>query len=258
MGMGEPLQNYDAVLDAVRLMTDVKVFGLSPQHVTVSTVGVHKNITRLKDDAPKVNLAVSLHAANQELRAEIVPSARAHKLPKLMAAMKDWQEATAKKILIEYCVLQGVNDRARDAVELGELLEPMDVIVNLIPWNPTDAGAGLGFRAPAKEAVKEFQRTLREGFGVFCTVRAEFGQEINGACGQLVLADRGVARPSPGGVGDIEDLGASGAARPGYPAPRSPERVEAGAEARGPTSGLARAVGAAVSGVLSRVRGGCG
>ena len=153
-------------------------------------------------------------------------------------------------------MLQGVNDRARDAVELGELLEPMDVIVNLIPWNPTDAGADLGFRAPAKEAVKEFQRTLREGFGVFCTVRAEFGQEINGACGQLVLADRGVAQPSPGGVGDIEDLiGASGvAARPGPPAPRSPKKVEAGRS----TSGLTRAVGATVSGVLSRVRGGCG
>ena len=98
---------------------------------------------------------------------------------------------------------------------------------------------------------------------MFCTVRAEFGQEINGACGQLVLADRGVAQPSPGGVGDIEDLGRRGhrgpgasgvAARPGPPAPRSPEKVEAGRS----TSGLTRAVGAAVSGVLSRVRGGCG
>ena len=150
-----------------------------------------------------------------------------------------------------------MNDRARDAVELGELLEPMDVIVNLIPWNPTDAGADLGFRAPAKEAVKEFQRTLREGFGVFCTVRAEFGQEINGACGQLVLADRGVAQPSPRGVGDIEDLGRRGhrgpgasgvAARPGPPAPRSPKKVEAGRS----TSGLTRAVGATPS--MSRSR----
>ena len=187
MGMGEPLNNYKAVLDAVRVLVDPRAFGLSPSRVTVSTVGVIPRILQMATDCPAVNLALSLHAPTQDLRVSIVPSAKAYPLPRLMHACLDWQEKTGKRLLVEYVVLAEVNDSLKCAQQVGELLDEFDVLVNLIPWNPTESGDEMGCKVPEKQQVKRFQQALVEGFDILCTVRQEFGQEVQGACGQLAL-----------------------------------------------------------------------
>ena len=187
MGMGEPLNNYKAVLDAVRVLVDPRAFGLSPSRVTVSTVGVIPRILQMATDCPAVNLALSLHAPTQDLRVSIVPSAKAYPLPRLMQACLDWQEKTGKRLLVEYVVLAEVNDSLECAQQVGELLDEFDVLVNLIPWNPTESGDEMGCKVPEKQQVKRFQQALVEGFDILCTVRQEFGQEVQGACGQLAL-----------------------------------------------------------------------
>ena len=187
MGMGEPLNNYKAVLDAVRVLVDPRAFGLSPNRVTVSTVGVIPRIIQMSTDCPAVNLALSLHAPTQDLRISIVPSAKAYPLPRLMQACLDWQEKTGKRLLVEYVVLAEVNDSLECAQQVGELLDEFDVLVNLIPWNPTESGDEMGCKVPEKQQVKRFQQALVEGFDILCTVRQEFGQEVQGACGQLAL-----------------------------------------------------------------------
>ena len=189
MGMGEPLNNYASVCESVRLMVDRKVFGLSASHITVSTVGVTNRIKSLAADLPGVNLALSLHAPNQKVRLNIVPSSRAYPVDKLVGACRDWQEATGKKVFFEYVVLGGVNDEEEHARELGKLLQSnaIEGVVNLIPWNPTEGGAMEGFKAPQDGHLAMFQKLLRENFDIRCTIRREFGQDINSACGQLVI-----------------------------------------------------------------------
>ena len=204
MGMGEPLNNYKAVLDAVKVLVDPRAFGLSPSRVTVSTVGVVPRILQMATDCPSVNLALSLHAPTQDLRVSIVPSAKAYPLPRLMQACLDWQEKTGKRLLVEYVVLADVNDSLECAQKVGELLDEFDVLVNLIPWNPTESGDETGCKVPEKQQVKKFQQALVDGFDILCTVRQEFGQEVQGACGQLALKH---GEGSVGaGVRDIEDL----------------------------------------------------
>ena len=215
MGMGEPLNNYDSVVDAIGPMTDPTAFGLAPSKVTVSTVGVVPKMRRLIVDAPGVCLALSLHAPNQALRERIVPTATAYKLPDILAALDHYLAAGGPKTsaMIEYCVLGGVNDSVECARELGHLMRDRDVIVNLIPYNPTDVP--MGHEPPTPEAVRAMYSVLtgRE-FKVFTTVRHEMGQDISGACGQLALK-KGPSRGSVvgggggsgGGTGDIEDLG---------------------------------------------------
>ena len=213
MGMGEPLNNYDSVVDAIGPMTDPTAFGLAPSKVTVSTVGVVPKMRRLIVDAPGVCLALSLHAPNQALRERIVPTATAYKLSDILAALDHYLAAGGPKTsaMIEYCVLGGVNDSVECARELGHLMRDRDVIVNLIPYNPTDVP--MGHEPPTPEAVRAMYSVLtgRE-FKVFTTVRHEMGQDISGACGQLALkkgpsCGSAVGGGSGGGTGDIEDLG---------------------------------------------------
>lgn len=187
MGMGEPLNNYKAVQQAIRMMVDTKLYGLSPSHITVSTVGVTNRIKSLAHDLPGINLALSLHAPNQELRLSIVPTSKAYPVHKLIQACQSWQEATGKKVFFEYVVLGGINDQRDHALELGDLLKDLKGVVNLIPWNPTVSGALEGYKAPNDENLLVFQKLLREKFGMYCTIRREFGQDINSACGQLVI-----------------------------------------------------------------------
>lgn len=188
MGMGEPLNNYEAVMRAVRSMTG-RCFGLSLNHITISTVGVVPRMLSLARDAPGVNLALSLHAPTQELRQRIVPAARAYKLDRLVAALDAYLLASNKSVLVEYVMLAGVNDSGAEAHALGALLAPRKVVVNLIPYNPTDVSAE--FRSSSPHDVTAFQRVLREQYGLHATVRQEKGQDIGGACGQLVLLSSG-------------------------------------------------------------------
>ena len=203
MGMGEPLNNYDAVRASIGPMSDARVFAVAPSRITVSTVGVVPRMLALARDHPDLRLALSLHAPTQALREQIVPTATAYPLPKIMAALDAYLAAGARartRAMIEYGVLGGVNDDEAHAVQLGELLDGRDVIVNLIPFNPTDTPTG--HTPPTREAVRAMADVLA-GFGLRTTVRKEMGQDIAGACGQLAL-DAGGGKRAPSG--DLEDL----------------------------------------------------
>ena len=216
MGMGEPLNNYNAVLSAVQLMTHPQAFALRRKCVTVSTVGVIPRIAQLAQDMPGVSLALSLHAPNQELRAKIVPSARAYKLDRLMETLQKYQDQTQQRVFIEYVMLgPDFNCLEEHARELGELLQGKDVVVNLIPWNPI-LSPGMDFKAPVSGATTAFQRILKEEYGLPSTLRQEKGQDVAAACGQLVLEHGGRGGGnrdslngcggSEKGVADVEDL----------------------------------------------------
>ncbi|GFR39952.1 hypothetical protein Agub_g30 [Astrephomene gubernaculifera] len=204
MGMGEPLNNYESVRSAVAMMTDSRFFGLRRRHVTVSTVGVIPRIKQLAEDLPGVSLALSLHAPTQELRAHIVPSARAYKLPALMAAVRAYQASSCQRVFYEYVMLAGVNDGLEQAHQLGQLLQGDDVVINLIPWNPIYQPEGPFFEAPVEGSVGAFQAVLRHTYGLHTTIRQEMGQDISGACGQLVI-EAGGGGCSREATRDIED-----------------------------------------------------
>ncbi|KAH9655673.1 Radical SAM domain-containing protein [Citrus sinensis] len=203
-GMGEPLNNYAALVEAVRIMTGLP-FQVSPKRITVSTVGIVHAINKFHSDLPGLNLAVSLHAPVQDVRCQIMPAARAFPLEKLMNALKEYQKNSQQKIFIEYIMLDGVNDEEQHAHQLGKLLETFQVVVNLIPFNPI--GSASQFRTSGDNKVSSFQKILRGSYNIRTTVRKQMGQDISGACGQLVvnLPDKMSAKSTPP-VTDIEDL----------------------------------------------------
>eukprot|EP01062_Namystynia_karyoxenos_P065333 TRINITY_DN5885_c0_g1_i1.p1 TRINITY_DN5885_c0_g1~~TRINITY_DN5885_c0_g1_i1.p1 ORF type:complete len:485 (+),score=148.02 TRINITY_DN5885_c0_g1_i1:105-1457(+) len=207
MGMGEPLHNYDAVITACRSLTDTKTFGMPHHSITVSTVGIVQGVRDLARDAPWVRLAFSLHSPEQEERQVIVPSARRYPLTEIIAALDQYIEAGGERVMVEYCVLRGKNDTEDSARRIGELLRGRRVVVNLIPYNPTDVTDA--FQEPSEEAVEAMYRVLCHGYGLKCTIRKHHGRDIGGACGQLALQRAGGRVLS-----DIED-GAPAAAAPG-------------------------------------------
>ncbi|CAI5744219.1 unnamed protein product [Peronospora destructor] len=201
MGMGEPLNNYDAVLAAIRAMT--KVFRLAPKYITLSTVGVIHRIRQLSRDAPLVRLALSLHAPTQEIRSEIVPTSTAYPLDKLMAAIDDHLAIKeGRLVMVEYCMLAGVNDSIETAHLLGKLLQNRLVHVNLIPYNTTEVGAQ--FQSPSPEDIRGFHAILREPYNLKATIRENHGTDIDGACGQLALKNKPDGNAAQR---DIEDIG---------------------------------------------------
>ncbi len=179
MGMGEPLANYDRVWGAVRrLHGDL---GLSARHLTLSTVGLVPGIRRVAAEELPVNLAVSLHAANDTLRDELVPINRRYPLAVLTEACAAYVEATGRRLSFEWALIDGVNDRPSDAAELAAIARPLRAHVNLIPLNPTP---GYLVRGTAPAGVRAF-RSLLDTLGVNATVRVTRGSEIDAACGQL-------------------------------------------------------------------------
>jgi 23S rRNA (adenine2503-C2)-methyltransferase len=186
MGMGEPLANYDRTWSAVELVHSN--LGISARHITVSTVGVVPGIRRLAKEALPVNLAVSLHAARDELRDQVVPLNRRYPLALLMEACGEYLAAKGRRLSFEWALIDGVNDTYRDAAELAELAFPLGAHVNLIPLNPTPGYATLG--TPA-DGVTAFRAWL----GARCvnaTVRANRGTDIAAACGQLAAREQQV------------------------------------------------------------------
>jgi 23S rRNA (adenine2503-C2)-methyltransferase len=197
MGMGEPLQNYDALLVALRVMLDDNAYGLSRRRVTVSTSGVVPMIDRLSKDCP-VALAVSLHAPNNALRDRLVPINRKYPVEELLAAcVRYLPNAPRDFITLEYCMLDGVNDTVECALQLIGILRRSEVStkwckVNLIPFNPFP---GSGLQRSTTSAVEQFARALADA-GIVTTVRKTRGDDIDAACGQLAgdVVDRtGVA-----------------------------------------------------------------
>jgi 23S rRNA (adenine2503-C2)-methyltransferase len=185
MGMGEPLANYPRTWAAVeRIHGDL---GISARRLTLSTVGVVPGIRRLAGEDLPVNLAVSLHAANDALRDELVPLNRRYPLAVLAEACAAYVAATHRRLSLEWALIDGVNDRGTDADELAAFARPLGAHVNLIPLNPTP---GYAVRGTAPERVRAFADGLRAR-GVNATVRATRGADIDAACGQLA----GPARP---------------------------------------------------------------
>jgi 23S rRNA (adenine2503-C2)-methyltransferase len=183
MGMGEPLQNYAALVPALRMMLDDHGYGLSRRRVTVSTSGVVPMIERLRDDLP-VALAVSLHAPTDALRDDLVPLNRKYPLAELLASCKHYLDKAPRDfITFEYCMLDGVNDSDAQARELLALVARSGVSCkfNLIPFNPFPES---GLKRSPNERVTAFLRVLQEG-GVVATVRKTRGDDIDAACGQL-------------------------------------------------------------------------
>lgn len=180
MGMGEPLANVDAVIEALySLKEDV---GISPRRIVVSTVGLVPQIERLAKEPLPVTLALSLHAPDDETRNELVPINKRWPVAECLEAAKQFRTAHGRRVSIEYALIDGVNDRTWQANELARLLRRTDFHVNLIPLNPTP-----GFGVPASPRVQDFANELRSG-GVNVTVRDTRGREIDAACGQLAVS----------------------------------------------------------------------
>jgi sorting nexin-8 len=213
MGMGEPLDNYNAVLMAVKAMIDTSRFGLSPARVTISTVGVVPRLLALSKDLPQIGLALSLHAPTQELRQQIVPTSKAWHIDRILEATDAFiaqQNANVKSknrrrhILIEYVLIRDVNDSDEVAHDLGKLLQGKDVLLNVIPYNPTDVP--YDYKAPTAERGASFVDITRRIYGLHTLFRQELGQDIASACGQLVIDSKKTACNEP--IADMEDIGA--------------------------------------------------
>lgn len=181
MGMGEPFNNYDAVMAAVDLLNDPLALNLGARRITISTVGLAPQILRFAAEKRQVNLAISLHAANDELRSSLLPINRKYPLYELMQACREYIDLTHRRLTFEWALIQDVNDREKDAYELAKLLKGMICHVNLIQLNPTKKYQG---KTPSHERALAFQAILVEN-GITCTVRLRRGIDIHAGCGQL-------------------------------------------------------------------------
>ena len=182
MGMGEPLANFSNVVKAIRTLTAPWGMAISARRITVSTVGLPKAIERLAEQLElPVTLALSLHAPNDALRRNLIPWAEYTTIAELLAACRKWFEKTGREITLEYTLLGGVNDRPEHASELAQVARTLRANVNLIRYNEV---AGLPFKRPTTEAVREFQRLLRAR-QVNTHIRRSRGRDIAAACGQL-------------------------------------------------------------------------
>lgn len=219
MGMGEPLDNYTNVVEACRALIDRKRWNLAHGRVTVSTVGLVKQIRRLTEELPEISLALSLHAPNQEMRSAIVPTAKNFFINDLIEALDGHmmaylkkrypagtvfsaeqriQESSRRRAMIEYVMLEGDTSSLECAHQLGKLCENRHLVVNLIPYNQTDVKDKL--RCPSPEHIESFRRIV-SSYGAFCTVRRTMGADIDSACGQLITLEGN----EKGQVRDIED-----------------------------------------------------
>ena len=181
MGMGESLANLDNLITALDRICSPNGLGLSPRRVTISTVGLPEKIRKLAAMDRPYHLAVSLHAATEALRDQLVPVNEKIGLTAVMEAADHYFQTTGRQVTFEYVLLHGVNDRPEDADALGRLLSKRKAHANLIPFNPV---TGLSFERPSPEAIRRFVETLRH-WGVSVTVRKTKGRPIDAACGQL-------------------------------------------------------------------------
>jgi 23S rRNA (adenine2503-C2)-methyltransferase len=199
MGMGEPLHNYENTLKAIAILNMPEGLNIGARHMTVSTVGLVPAILRLAEEPLQVNLAISLHAPNNAMRSRTMPVTRKYPIEEVLSAVQTYIARTGRQVTFEYVLLAGENDSTEHAKELAHLLAPLAQFghVNLIPVNATAAG----YKPPSGAAIRAFRETLRAG-GVSSSVRAERGDDIAAACGQLrtrhegKLSLRAVAPPN--------------------------------------------------------------
>lgn len=181
MGMGEPFRNYEATVKSVRLLMHEGGLGIGARRITVSTAGEVEGIRRFAEEDWQVRLSVSLHAANDRLRSELVPLNRRYNLKRLMAAIGYYVERCGRQVTFEWTLIEGVNDSPSDAEELVGLVGGLKSFVNLIPFNLVQ---GIDYRPPGRRDCERF-RDLLIARGIKATLRQERGQDINAACGQL-------------------------------------------------------------------------
>ncbi|MEN6409999.1 MAG: 23S rRNA (adenine(2503)-C2)-methyltransferase, partial [Anaerolineaceae bacterium] len=180
-GMGEPFNNYDATLAAIDRLNDENGMNLGARRFTISTVGLVPMIRRFAAEKRQINLAISLHASNDEARSALLPVNRKYPISELMSACKDYIDQTGRRITFEWALIHGVNDTPEVARELAALLKGMLCHVNVIPLNPTGKYAGEATTHARAEAF----RNLLEESGIPCTIRLRRGIDIQAGCGQL-------------------------------------------------------------------------
>ena len=181
MGIGEPFDNYDNVMNFIRIITSNKGIDLGSRHITVSTCGVIPGIEKFMQEFKQVNLAISLHAPNDEIRNKIMPISKVYKLSDLMNTLKKYQNTTNRRITFEYIMLENINNSAECAKELANLIKNVNGYVNLIPYNETE---NIEFKRTKKVQILAFYDILKKS-GINVTIRKEFGGKVDAACGQL-------------------------------------------------------------------------
>ena len=181
MGIGEPLDNYDNVINFIKIINDDKGIAIGARHITLSTCGLVPKIYEFMKLPLQVNLAISLHASNNELRNNIMNVNKAYNIYELITCIKEYIAYTNRRVTIEYVMLDNINDSETNALELAELLKGMNVYVNLIPYNETNH---LQFKRSSRNKIFKFYDVLKQN-GINVTIRKEFGSKISAACGQL-------------------------------------------------------------------------
>ena len=181
MGIGEPFDNYDNVMNFIDIINDDNGIALGSRHITVSTSGIVPKIKEFMNNGKQVNLAISLHAANNELRSKLMKVNKVYDLNELMSSIKEYINKTNRRVTFEYILLNGVNDRESDAIQLSKLLKNMNCYVNLIPYNET---SHIEFKRSSDCNILKFYDILKKN-NINVTIRREFGRKVSAACGQL-------------------------------------------------------------------------
>ncbi len=181
MGIGEPFDNYENVIKFVTIINDAKGLAIGSRHITISTCGIVPKIYEFMNLPLQVNLAISLHASNNELRSKLMSVNKVYDLNQILAAIKAYIAQTNRRVTIEYVMLNLVNDNESNALELAKLLKGLNVYVNLIPYNETD---NIGYQKSSKNRIMRFYDVLKKN-KINVTIRKEFGSNISAACGQL-------------------------------------------------------------------------
>jgi 23S rRNA (adenine2503-C2)-methyltransferase len=183
MGMGEPFHNEQNLFEVVKCLTDSRLFARSPGSLLISTVGIPESMIRCAERFPDVNLALSLHSVDQEVRQSIIPLARKYRLPELKRCIIDINRLQMRPLMLEYLMLAGVNDSTNQAMELASWSRDLNVHINLIPFNPIDDAPDLQGSSP--DVIRQFSDALKKA-GLKVTTRYSLGNDIAAACGQLV------------------------------------------------------------------------
>ena len=181
MGIGEPFDNYDNVMNFIDIINDDNGIALGSRHIPVSTSGIVPKIKEFMNNGKQVNLAISLHAANNELRSKLMKVNKVYDLNELMSSIKEYINKTNRRVTFEYILLNGVNDRESDAIQLSKLLKNMNCYVNLIPYNET---SHIEFKRSSDCNILKFYDILKKN-NINVTIRREFGRKVSAACGQL-------------------------------------------------------------------------
>ena len=181
MGIGEPFDNYDNVMNFIRIITSNKGIDLGSRHITVSTCGIIPGIEKFMVDFNQVNLAISLHAPNDKIRNKIMPISKAYKLDDLIKTIKKYIKLTNRRVIFEYIMLENINDSLDCAKELAKILKGINCYVNLIPYNETE---NIQFKRTKKVQILAFYDILKKN-DINVTIRKEFGGKVDAACGQL-------------------------------------------------------------------------